>query len=333
MLAVFIDGAPIAGAASIRYTTTIHGSGTASWRMDPDRAPELAWALDKRVHIRASGSLLWAGHLAEPGAEGEYHAVGIPALAEKTPAVNAAGEPITGEATAIIGGVDRGALDGWQKGHDPMPGGLGGDPQPGMTVATLLNGMADNRGLVWAVTPDGVPYAYPTTPGAPDWHVTVPGYRYGYDTTDLATHLYGRYMAGVGTFAYTSVAADGVIGVRREEWLDLTREGIMDAATARQRLRDIARAQGKSLPSPTTPITARWGDLTTPGGTAVPPWMATTGETLRVWGATDGRTGAPYLDARIGETAVDDDEGTNVVQLLFAKPRGFAATSAQYVGD
>lgn len=330
MLTVHLGGAPVQGATSIRFTTTQRGSGTASWRIDPTRAPAYAWALDSRCEVRSSGALLWAGHLAEPGTDGDFHALGIPALADSTPAINASGEPITGDANAINAAIDRGALDGWQRDHDPMSGGLGGDPQPGLTIAGLLDAMAENRGLRWAVTPHGVPHSYPVDPGEPVWHVTIPGYQYGYDTTDLVTHIYGRYMAGVGSFAYTNITADIPEAVRREEWVNLESAGIISEAEAKTMLLDVARAQGKATPAPTTPITLGRGELRTPGGTVAPGWLVKGGDTIRVWGATDGRSGSRYRDFRVAETDYSDDDQAVSITLAGSKPRGFAAAIEPY---
>ena len=329
MLSVYVDGTTLRSFGSYgvtSLTTTARGSGDLSWQMDPNRSRPLAWAINKPVVAKVDGSTIWGGHLVEAGPDGTFFAKGLPELADSTPALDAAGEPTNGDLTAMTEAITRGALDGWRA-VDVFPA-WAGEPEPGRTIAQLLDLMGEANGLRWAVDPKGTPYAYAADPGVPDWHIRVPGYRYGYDATDLVTHLFGHYMSGVGTYAYTSVET-GVLAMRREEWVDLREDGIISEATAQTRLMQFAAAQGLATPAPTEKVVVNSLNLRTPGGVAQPPWRVKGGDTVRLWGATDGRSGKDYLDVRVESTDYDPASETAVLEFAHAKPRGYMAVQEE----
>lgn len=310
----------------VTMSTTTRGAGVLSWRMDPDRHRSLHTLVGALVYGQVGGSTVWAGHLDEPGTDGEYHAVGLSVLADTAPALDGSGDPTADGQTAVNAARARGDLDGWAA--SGVTGAWSGDPGTGMTVAGLLDAITTDAGWRWLVDERGHLRFYSALPGAPDWHYRTRSYRYGWSAEGLVTHLTGYYMSGVGTYAEVTIAT-GVPGLRRAERLDITDRGILTSGAAQAVLAGIVARQGKATPSATARVEIGPGELTTPGGTPVPGLLIRGQHTLRIWGASDGRSGADYLDVRVGETEYDDDTGTVVVTPANLAPRGYLAAMAE----
>lgn len=328
-LTVTLDGRPLIefGAHTPPTVTTTHrGSGVCSWRMDPDRHRNLTGLVGAPVTVTPGGGPIWAGQLDEPGADGEYHALGLPTLADETPAVDATGAPSNAEQAVINAALARGALHGWQPPVVDIPN-IPGDPDPGRTIAGLLDEATLDDGRHWRLSPRGTLTTYPAAPGEPDWVVRVPGYRYGYATDNLATHLMVRHMTGPGAYATLTVPTQ-VPGLRRERRLDLTGRGILTSAQARTVALGVAERQGYATPRPTERVEIAPGALQTIGGTVVPSWMGAGGDVFRLLGASDGRSGSLQLDVRAAEVEYDDATGVAVMVPAFMEPDGFE-TAAQ----
>lgn len=305
-------------------TFTHRGPGQLSWAMDTAAHPRMVGLEGARVTASAGGGPLWVGNLSEVAAAGEYHAMGAPVLADSTPAIDGAGLPANGESFVVAAALARGALDGWKPLRFDFGVWPGGDSYIGMSVAELLDAITEANGQMWRLDGHGEAHLYNAAPSVPKWHVTIPGYRYGYSIAGLATHLLVHFMVDqTPPVAATLEVATGLGGFRREAWIDVTDRGPLTFEQARGIGRSVAVGQGRETPAPTERVDVPRGALRTPGGTAVPGWMLQAGDTVRVWGASDSRSAVDYLDVVAGGGEYNDATGGLVFDPAGLVPRGY----------
>lgn len=331
MLSVKIGGAWLSSLAAYGPVTVEfgeHGSEAASWEMDSTfRHPLLRGS--QTVQIYDGGFPIWSGRLVEPGSGGEFSALGAWRQAETALAMNTSNVPTTVPNDAIAGAVSRGEIS-WTGTVSAATWG-GTNPDPKMTLATLLDGYADEAGLRWYVTPANTvtTQADPTTP---QWLVphAVAGRGLTPADDDFATHLVGTYLTGTSTYSSRTIgsASSATVFGRRTKWVDLTPMGVISAARADSVLTGMFLLSGARM---------GWGEglelsrsqITTMGGTLAPLAQISSLQMIRLAGTIDTSRAnllSAYTDIVIGTSRYTD--GSDEITLT---PMGYAPRNLEDV--
>jgi hypothetical protein len=294
-----------------------HGSALVSWVMRFGIS-HLSLRAGALVEVFDGGVRIWIGRLSEPSASGEFHAVGLWQDAKGVYALDGSGNATNTPDTAIDRAITDVAVS-WTRPASLSAASWGTASEP-MDLLQLLDESMAGLGLRWYVDPDGAVRAS-ADPTTPKYYVphAVAGHGLALAEDNYFTHLIGRYLSGVGTYATVTV---GTGTPRKEGLVDLTPMGVITAPTATTELTNRLALTGARRGF-AEGLELSHGQITTPGGTAVSLTTPRAGEMVRLMGVTDlTRTGLPlpYTDIVIGSSSYK--EGDGFVRL---NPVGMAA--------
>jgi len=187
------------------------------------------------------------------------------------------------------------------------------------SVLSLLDAYAAEEGVNLAVSVDGLLYTAPDAT-EPKWMVTPGAGQLGQADEDYWTSLTAVYSPAPGSYdtvTATTAPTSGVLA--RESAIDLTGRGYLAEAKAQQ-IVDRLLAKGRVRNSWANPITVRYGQLLSMGGTPVGLFVPRAGDMFHLAGLRDERGASASTDVIAEELVWDVAEGT-----LQIKPEGLAA--------
>lgn len=298
----------IAGVGDLTWSTTATGgSEEATWRMPlPETFTHPALVPGKLVQLREGSANVFGGVLSQPrhNADGwDFTATG---LADQLYTAHLCLDG-SGNTTSVPDvAVDQAIADGFP-GSRPVS--LSSVPfaQTEQTdslnyVGELLDAWATSLGKRWAVSPDGVVYAY-DAPTVPTWHMSPGSTRIGLAEDDYSSDIYLRYRPTATTFATVHVSDPAATTqLRRASKEDLADRGILTSGAA-QAIGEGMITNGKARFAWTEPVNPNRFQLTTPGGQPAYLPFVKAGQMVRSFGVINeqGRT-LPYCDWVIGKT-------------------------------
>lgn len=253
---------------------------------------------------------IWAGTLAEPDPSTDQMAAVGAWQEAAVAALDGAGNSTKIPDIAIDAATGRGALD-WTRPASLSATAVDIDTSQGpVTVGALLDAWATAANQRWGVDPYRRVYAKPddTTPSWQTWPIDG---GLGYDLTNYASTLIGRYYNGTSyaTAIVTDPIAEAAHGYKEAPPIDLTGRGTLTSAKATTLLTNLL-ALGMATPSWTQSVGFSYGELLNLGGTPVA--LETIGPNidgalLRVHGGFDlpqRQNGQLYLDLPTGRAAL-----------------------------
>lgn len=299
------------------------GSWELSWKMDFKQGwRHTDLVRGARIVARIGSRIEWIGSLTEPDMDSmEFVAQGRCRQAETALALGFPG--LTSDpGVALFYSGGRGLTD-WG-GLEPLPPVVTAGPMDApVTIAALLDAMADEQGKNWVVDVDWGARTL-ADPTSPQWMVTPGAGVLGVADDDYWTNLVGTYLTTTGTYDQVYASEANPQAGRRERAIDLSRFGWITAGRAQTILNEMLE-KGLARTGWTNGVAVGRGQLFTIGGTAAAVSSVRGGHMVHLAGLSDERGAAQFTNIVADEVAWNVAEDTAQINPVGLAPRDLAS--------
>ncbi|WP_370290234.1 hypothetical protein [Nocardioides sp.] len=292
----------------LEVTWGIHGAEQATWEMPLKATERPAWlGRGALVQVYDASLCVWQGTLAQPDFDsGQFAAIGIARQGESAACLTSAGAVTSAPNTAINAAIARGVVS-WVRAADfgstPIAGadatGTTSDPDPG-SLTNLLDLWANEQDKQWRVTDDGRLIQATDSEAAPTWLVLPGAAELGVADDNALDRLFLRYVDTSGYYRTASYPASTPAG-GIERRASIISRGPMDSARASAIAAGIYNAAQAGRTGWTNSLDLVAEQIITPGGKRPRPSAIRPGDTTKILGQRDPRSGSPSTSVVIGE--------------------------------